>query len=132
MADMTHDTSHTAGPGERQPARRGRKRDHSRDAETIDAALEVLAEVGYAGLTMDAVAARAKAGKATVYRRWPSKAELVVEAITRMNRTQVDLEQPLDTGTLRGDLLGLYKPHSIDEGGAAAEDHGWAGLDDLP
>jgi AcrR family transcriptional regulator len=113
---MTDDTSPAAEPEERRPVRRGRKRDHSRDADILDAALEVLAEVGYSRMTMDTVAARAKAGKATVYRRWPSKAELVVEAIARMNRTQVDLDRPLDTGTLRGDLLGLYRPHSIDEG----------------
>ncbi len=51
----------------------GRKRDHTRDAVILDAALEVLAEVGYTGMTMDMVAVRAKAGKGTVYRRWSSK-----------------------------------------------------------
>ncbi|WP_437726681.1 TetR/AcrR family transcriptional regulator [Sorangium sp. So ce861] len=103
-------------PAEVEPARPGRKRDHSRDAEILDAALEVLAEVGAAGLTMDLVAARAGAGKATIYRRWTSKAELVIEAVAHMKRNQVDLEHLPDTGTLRGDLLGLFKPQSIEEG----------------
>ncbi len=99
-----------------QPARRGRKRDHTRDAVLLDAALEVLAEVGYDGMTMDMVAVRAKAGKATVYRRWPSKAELVLDAVARMKHSQVDLDRLPDTGTLRGDLVALIKPQSLEEG----------------
>ncbi|XXX77408.1 TetR/AcrR family transcriptional regulator [Sorangium sp. So ce134] len=98
-----------------EPAQPGRKRDPSRDAEILDATLEVLAEVGAAGLTMDLVAARAGAGKATIYRRWTSKAELVIDAVAHMKRKQVDLEHLPDTGTLRGDLLGLFKPQSIEE-----------------
>lgn len=98
-----------------QPVRVGRKRDHTRDAVILDAALEVLAEVGYAGMTMDMVAVRAKAGKATVYRRWPSKAEVVLDAVARMKRGMVDLERLPDTGTLRGDLVALIKPQSIAE-----------------
>ena len=81
----------------------GRKRDASRDDALCQAALEVLADVGYDRLTIDAVAARAGAGKATCYRRWAGKAELVVNAVSRM-KTQP--EQP-DTGSLRGDLVEL-------------------------
>jgi AcrR family transcriptional regulator len=81
----------------------GRKRDSSRDDALCQAALEVLAEVGYDRLTIDAVAARAGAGKATCYRRWAGKAELVVDAIGRMKAQPA---QP-DTGTLRGDLVEL-------------------------
>jgi AcrR family transcriptional regulator len=81
----------------------GRKRDASRDDALCQAALEVLAEVGYDRLTIDAVAARAGAGKATCYRRWAGKAELVVDAIARMKARPV---MP-DTGTLRGDLVEL-------------------------
>jgi AcrR family transcriptional regulator len=62
------------------------------------------------------IAMRAKAGKATIYRRWPSKAGLVLDAVTRMKRPQVDLDNLPDTGTLRGDLLALFKPQSIEEG----------------
>lgn len=96
-------------------ARLGRKRDHTRDDDILDATLNVLAEVGYEGLTMDMVAARAGAGKATIYRRWSSKEELMLDAVARMKRMQVDLEHLPDTGTLRGDLLALFKPQSIEE-----------------
>ena len=94
---------------------RGRHRDPGRDAAILDAAIEVLAESGYDGMTMDMVASRAKAGKATVYRRWSSKAELIIEAVTHLKRSQVDLEGLPDTGTLRGDLLALFKPPSVEE-----------------
>ncbi len=101
-----------------EPTTLGRKRDHSRDAIILEATLEVLAEVGVVGLTMDLVAARAGAGKATIYRRWPSKTELFTDAVAHLKRIQVDLESLPDTGTLRGDLLELFKlskPQSIEE-----------------
>lgn len=91
----------------------GRKRDHTRDPEILDAALEVLAETGYERMTVDMVAARAKAGKATVYRRWASKAELVIEAVACMKKGDIDFDALPDTGTLRGDLVAMMKPHSI-------------------
>lgn len=98
-----------------QPAR-GRPRDASRDGVLLDAALEVLADVGFERLTVDAVAARARAGKATVYRRWPSKAHLVVDAVTRIGEREVDLDDLPDTGTLRGDLVGLVTPRALHTG----------------
>jgi AcrR family transcriptional regulator len=98
------------------PAQPGRKRDNSRNAKILEATLEVLADVGAAHLTMDMVAARAGAGKATIYRRWASKTEMVIDAVAHMKRNQVDIERLPDTGTLRGDLLGLFKPPSIKEG----------------
>ena len=75
-----------------------------REQEILDAALTVLAETGFDRLTMDAVAAEAKASKATLYRRWTSKTELVVDAVCSHK------EQPTspDTGSLRGDLLEAY------------------------
>ena len=91
------------------PRRRGRKRDPKRDGAILDAALVVLAEDGFEGMTMDAVAARAKAGKATVYRRWASKSELVLDAIGRL-RTDVTSEQLPDTGSFRGDLMAFVNP----------------------
>jgi AcrR family transcriptional regulator len=91
----------------------GRKRDLTRDAEILDATLEVLAETGYDGLTIDAVAARAKAGKATVYRRWDSKADLVIDAVGCMKNTGLAEDELPDTGTLRGDLVAMIRPHSI-------------------
>ncbi|MDQ1131163.1 TetR/AcrR family transcriptional regulator [Microbacterium sp. SORGH_AS_0888] len=97
-------------------SRPGRKRDHTRDADILDAALEVLAESGYEGMTIDMVAARAHAGKATVYRRWASKAELVLDAVACMKRSELQDHELPDTGTLRGDLIALIKPVSIEEG----------------
>jgi AcrR family transcriptional regulator len=75
-----------------------------REQEILDATLEVLADVGYDRLTMDAVAARAKASKATLYRRWNNKVSLVIEAL---HRTKGPAEAP-DTGSLRGDLMGVF------------------------
>jgi AcrR family transcriptional regulator len=76
-----------------------------REAEILDAALEMLASSGYDRLTMDAVASAAKASKATLYRRWDTKAELVADALARAKGSP-QLE-PVDTGSLRTDLLGL-------------------------
>ena len=91
----------------------GRKRDHTRDPEILDAALDVLAETGYDRMTIDMVAARAKAGKATVYRRWASKADLVIDAVACMKKGDIDFDALPDTGTLRGDLVAMMQPHTI-------------------
>jgi AcrR family transcriptional regulator len=64
--------------------------------------LQLLQQHGYDRLTVDAVAAAARASKATVYRRWPSKAELVLAAFIEGIR---QVAVPPETGTLRGDLL---------------------------
>ncbi|GAA1445924.1 TetR/AcrR family transcriptional regulator [Leifsonia poae] len=98
------------------PTKLGRRRDLTRDPEILAAAVDVLAETGYDGMTIDMVAARAKAGKATVYRRWSSKAELVIDAVACMKAGDLDAEHLPDTGTLRGDLLAMIKPHSIEDG----------------
>lgn len=94
-------------------AKGGRRRDASRDEVLLDAALDVLVEVGFERLTMDAVAARVRASKATVYRRWPSKAHLIVNAVTRAGEQEVDIDNLPDTGTLRSDLLGLIRPEVL-------------------
>jgi len=98
------------------PAKLGRKRDHTRDQEILDATLDVLAETGYDGMTIDMVAARAKAGKATLYRRWSSKPELVLDAVACMKSNDFDLTALPDTGTLRGDLVAMVKAPSIRDG----------------
>jgi AcrR family transcriptional regulator len=67
------------------PPRLGRPRDPSRDAVLLEATLALLADEGYARLTMEAVAARAGVGKATLYRRWSSKAQLVVDAVASLS-----------------------------------------------
>ena len=75
-----------------------------REAELLAETLRLLQEHGYDRLTVDAVASAARASKATVYRRWPSKAELVLAAfIEGVHQVAV----PPETGTLRGDLLRL-------------------------
>jgi AcrR family transcriptional regulator len=91
----------------------GRPMDASRDADILDAALDVLAEEGYERMTVDMVAARAKAGKATLYRRWPSKTELVIDAVACMKNSDINYSSLPDTGTLRGDLVALIKPVTI-------------------
>src|SRR4051794_14484631 len=74
-----------------------------REAEILDAALRLLREVGYDRLSMDAVATAAHASKASLYRRWGNKAQVVADA---MNRADAGFGAPRpDTGTLRGDLL---------------------------
>jgi AcrR family transcriptional regulator len=75
-----------------------------REAELYTAVLELLREVGYDALTMDAVAARTKSSKATLYRQWGGKPELVVKA---MRSQKPGLTGNVDTGSLRGDLITL-------------------------
>jgi len=100
--------------GEERP-KLGRRRDLSRDPEILACALDVLAEVGYDGMTIDMVATRAKAGKATLYRRWASKSDLVLEAVACLKGKDVDLNALPDTGTLRGDLVAMIKTPTIQE-----------------
>ncbi|MEU5208621.1 TetR/AcrR family transcriptional regulator [Streptomyces sp. NPDC020742] len=71
-----------------------------RRREVFDTVLALLAEVGYERFTMDLVAQRARASKATLYQRWPSKAELVVDAL----QEQRPVLGGADTGSLPGDL----------------------------
>jgi AcrR family transcriptional regulator len=75
-----------------------------REAELLAMTLELLQEHGYDRLTVEAVATNARASKATIYRRWPTKAELVLAAFVEGTR-QVAVDP--DTGTLRDDLLAL-------------------------
>src|SRR5436305_14938734 len=88
--------------GEPGRPHRGRPRDPGVDEAILAAAVDLLAEVGYARLTMEQVAARAGVGKASLYLRWPNKVALVAEAI--QHRSAVVPEVP-DTGSLREDML---------------------------
>ncbi len=83
-------------PAESRPRVEG-----DRELEILTATLEVLGDVGYDRLTMDAVAAKAKASKATLYRRWNTKVALVIDAIVAHKGSP----HVPDTGSLRGDLL---------------------------
>ena len=78
----------------------------TREREIFAATLDLVAEHGYDRLTMDAVAAACRAGKATLYRRWASKAELVVAAVHDLKCGAVPT--PADTGSVRGDLLSAF------------------------
>ena len=73
-----------------------------RQQAILRATYELLSEAGYQGLRVDAVAARAKASKATLYRHWPTKAGLVADAIRFCKEAEPLLP---DTGSLRGDLV---------------------------
>ncbi|MFF3466054.1 TetR/AcrR family transcriptional regulator [Streptomyces sp. NPDC001984] len=76
-----------------------------REAELYEAVLHLLREVGYDALTMDAVAARTRSSKATLYRQWGGKAELVAKAV-RHDKPGGPLDG-VDTGSLKGDLYAL-------------------------
>jgi len=71
----------------------------------LRATRELLAEVGYGRLTVDAIATRGGVGKAAIYRRYGSKAEMVFAAAVH----DLDIEPPADTGSLQGDLLALAR-----------------------
>lgn len=79
----------------------GRKRSEESRLAILTAALELVGEVGYARLTVDGIAARSGAGKQTIYRWWPSKADVLFDAMA----TKADLHVPItDQGSYRNDL----------------------------
>ncbi|MFJ3232464.1 TetR/AcrR family transcriptional regulator [Streptomyces sp. NPDC086787] len=82
-----------------------------REAELYESVLDLLREVGYDALTMDAVAARTRSSKATLYRQWGGKAELVAKAM-RHNKPGGSATE-VDTGSLKGDLHAIVE-HSDD------------------
>ncbi|WP_414939541.1 TetR/AcrR family transcriptional regulator [Amycolatopsis sp. cmx-11-51] len=84
---------------------RGRPREAGIDDAVREAVRTLLTETGYQRCTIDAVATRAGVGKAAVYRRWRSKAELVFAAVIHPE----DLEPPEDTGSLRGDVAAVLE-----------------------
>lgn len=82
-----------------------RARSDVREEAILLAAMDLLAEVGYDRMSVEAVAVRARASKATVYRRWAHKGELVAAAVRRYAGTAVEPLEP--SGDLRADLLSL-------------------------
>lgn len=88
------------------PARRsiGARRNPDSAEAILEAAEAVLVEAGYAGFSIEAVARRARAGKPTIYRWWPSKAALLLEVYKRQKRVAVP-----DTGNLEDDLVGFLQ-----------------------
>jgi AcrR family transcriptional regulator len=90
----------TADPAQVGEQKRGRPRDPSRDEAIIEASIEVLVRDGYDRLSVEGVAATAGVGKATLYRRWAHKAELVIDAMATLKPTLGSI----DTGSLDGDI----------------------------
>ncbi len=92
----------TVGEGGASPPRTaGRQRDPEIDAAVITATLELLGEVGYASLSIGAVATRAGVYRPAIYRRWPTKQHLVTDAIT----STIGVAPTPDSGDLRADLV---------------------------
>jgi AcrR family transcriptional regulator len=108
---MTADTT-GAAPAEQVPQQpqpqRGRPRSEKARKAILEAAAELLLARGLSAVSMDAVAERAGVSKATIYRWWPSKETLALDALyTDWAAAQ---PAPRDTGSLRGDLLALLRP----------------------
>jgi AcrR family transcriptional regulator len=92
-----------SGPTLPGAARPPRRLDASRDTAIFRAALDGLTDIGYDRLTMDEIASRAHASKATLYRRWPSKAALIIDAIVAHREADTPIQLP-DTGSLKADI----------------------------
>jgi AcrR family transcriptional regulator len=117
-------TSATARPGSAkseapvdppvESRRPGRPRDPQADAAILQATVEVLCEHGFGAFTVDAVAAHAGVGKATIYRRWPSREALVLDAAA----TLVPQPDVPDTGSVRDDLIALMSGSFADAASA--------------
>lgn len=99
---MTKNPEETEDEPRRKP---GRPRSVQAGQAILDATLELLAEVGLQAMSIEQVAARAAVGKKTIYRRWPSKEALVLDAIRSI---QADMPV-MDTGHLRDDLISMYQ-----------------------
>ncbi len=95
-----------------------RRRGEALNSAIFQATLDELAEGGYAQLTMERVAERARASKASLYRRWPTRVALVMAAVYHM---LPDLVSVPDTGSLREDLLAVLRRSSAALSGPAGE-----------
>jgi AcrR family transcriptional regulator len=104
--------------GEHTDRRPGRPRDARVDQQIVEATLAELAEKGFGGATIEAIAHRAGVGKATIYRRWPNR-EALLEFVAFQ---AADVCEPEDTGDLRKDLLSIFEPMAAEfyERGAGA------------
>jgi AcrR family transcriptional regulator len=101
---MTGDLPSTDAGGSAGRRRRGRPPSAGVDERILDAALALLADGGYVGFRLDALATHAGVAKTTILRRWPSKAAVAAAAVERLALQTVDLPE---SGTLRGDLHAL-------------------------
>jgi len=111
ILDQGPGTDTEAGPGRETSRRPGRPRSEQAEQAIIEATLELFAEQGFEGVCVEAVAARAGVGKATIYRRWPNKEELLLAAFG-------SLKSPLPEPTgvsVRDDLLAMVKVMCADK-----------------
>jgi AcrR family transcriptional regulator len=102
------DAGRDATAGAAEPHRRGRPRSEKARVAILEAAAELLMARGLSEVSMDAVAERAGVSKATIYRWWPTKEMLALDAL--YNEWAPPAPSPRDTGSLRGDLLALLRP----------------------
>jgi AcrR family transcriptional regulator len=91
-----------------QTAPRGRPRSQKAHQAVLDAAADLLLTNGLSAVSMDTVAQRAGVSKATIYRWWPTKEALALDAL--YTEWAAARPNPRDTGSLRGDLLALLRP----------------------
>jgi AcrR family transcriptional regulator len=102
---VTPDTGEVVSGSGEMGRRPGRPRAPGYDKAILDATLEILFDKGYAGVTIEGVAARSGVGRPTIYRRWSSKPALVIAAISQ----SVGVSPTPDTGSLRQDLLAFQR-----------------------
>jgi AcrR family transcriptional regulator len=104
----TRSTDTEAGPANRRP---GRPRSEQAEQAIIEATLDLFAEQGFEGVCVEAVAARAGVGKATIYRRWPNKEELLLAAFGSLKSPFPELAGV----SVRDDLLSMVKVMCADK-----------------
>jgi AcrR family transcriptional regulator len=114
-------TTSRAGDGPEPRQRIGGRLDRTLDSIILEATLDALTECGYDATSMNDVAARAGVGKATIYRRWSSKAALVAEALAVTQPSTTGTEMP-DTGTLEGDFDEVVRQCERDDDGPFSSD----------
>lgn len=87
----------------------GRPRSAEADQRILQATIDLFAERGYEGLTIEAVAERSGVAKSTIYRRWPNKVELLIDAMDHLSDSDQGSPPVLDTGSIEADLLQIAK-----------------------
>jgi AcrR family transcriptional regulator len=92
-----------------EPRAPGRPRSQEADRSILSAALDLFIQEGYQGMSIEHVAAQAGVGKATIYRRWPSKEALITDAVGSFSE---EVTAP-DTGNVRDDMIGLVRQISL-------------------
>jgi AcrR family transcriptional regulator len=104
-------TDTEAGPGRETSRRPGRPRSEQAEQAIIEATLDLFAEQGFEGVCVEAVAARAGVGKATIYRRWPNKEELLLAAFSSLKSPYPEAKGV----SVRDDLLAMVQVMCADK-----------------